>query len=326
MICLDLFCGAGLFSYVAKSLGMEVIGFESNPNLGFFHSLNFDSDSLVLSDIRDVDFSQYRGINHVHASPPCQAFSLASTPSQKKSRLSERDLIFEFVRAVIESNPSTISLEQVPSFVHTLEFNKALDILSSEGFVFDYRILNSSFCGDPQNRKRLILRASKDERFLSPSFGTFFPSVFGPSFFDWGLPFNFPTRSWYEAVSDLFDFLPITSFAPWQLRFISGDRYLSSVLDGSSPYLISRAGSRRLSCISSSSPAPTLRALGHSRHYRQWDYFYKSTLLKGTPRSFARLQSLPDSFLLPEDPVLSVFGLGNGIPFYLARTLLYPFF
>jgi DNA (cytosine-5)-methyltransferase 1 len=62
------------------------------------------------SDVRDVDFNRYRGIDLVAGGAPCQPFSHGG---KRQGRSDERDMLPEFIRAVRETRPRAFILENV---------------------------------------------------------------------------------------------------------------------------------------------------------------------------------------------------------------------
>jgi len=79
--------------------------------------------SVEPTDVRDVDFTRFEGIDLVSGGPPCQPFSIGG---KHRGRTDQRNLFPEVVRAVRQSAPRAILIENVkgltrPAFANFLE-------------------------------------------------------------------------------------------------------------------------------------------------------------------------------------------------------------
>ncbi len=74
-----------------------------------------------------------------------------------------KNLLTEFGRLVIAIRPAYILVENVPGLKGRGEavFKKFIDQLSINGYMFAYRVVNAKDYGVPQNRKRLVIVASR---------------------------------------------------------------------------------------------------------------------------------------------------------------------
>jgi site-specific DNA-cytosine methylase len=66
-------------------------------------------------------------LGHMAMSPPCQGFSTANT--KKKANDPRNDLCFEAARLIVECQPQTIFLENVPMFRKSKQFEMFQDLL-----------------------------------------------------------------------------------------------------------------------------------------------------------------------------------------------------
>jgi site-specific DNA-cytosine methylase len=312
----SLFSGFGLDAIGASKAGFEVVGgIESDFQLAEIATQNLAHPTLV-QDVRNQNFKHWQGIDHVHGSPPCQVFSRASGRYAKRKREDERGLVWEFYRAIQEIQPTSFSLEQVPGFKNTQDFLLLVSSLGEQYWI-SWKVVRASNYGVPQDRDRLFIRGTKEEKHLSNSYQqqSLFPSD------DRQISFqdkNLASSTWYDAIADLIPCLPTTQFAQWQLQ------HLPTPLPN--PCLVSRVGSRNGAKIRSKDRyAPTIRALGHSNHWRQLDIWVGNSVKVATPRCFARWQSVPDWFQLPDVSWLACKGIGNGVPCLLQEAMVKRF-
>ncbi len=175
---LDLFCGAGGFSY----------GMDKNPHFQTIVALDIDEKAaetfkknmpqaeVLVGDITDVsvrekviDLSQKAGINMVIGGPPCQGYSMKG----KKLGLKDpRNFLFrEYLNLVRELQPKVFVIENVKGLLLASngwfkeEILKAIEEL---GYVVEYGVLNAEDFGVPQSRERTIFICSKDRRITLP--------------------------------------------------------------------------------------------------------------------------------------------------------------
>jgi len=114
----------------------------------------------IVGDIRDID--RLPAADVVCAGFPCQDLSQAGRTAGISGRNS--GLVSEVFRLLDESDPEWVLLENVP-FMLRLERGRAMRYLtgelSSRGYTWAYRIVDSRSFGLPQRRKRVVLLASR---------------------------------------------------------------------------------------------------------------------------------------------------------------------
>ena len=93
---------------------------------------------------------------------PCQTFS---TYNQKVEKADYEDqhwwLLSEFSRLVKGLSPEIVTMENVPGLVEYEIFDEFVAELEEEGYEISYQVVNCSDYGIPQQRRRLVLLASK---------------------------------------------------------------------------------------------------------------------------------------------------------------------
>lgn len=174
----DLFCGAGGLTCGLREAGINVkAGFDIDPSCKFAYEHNNPSATFILKSVSDVtedDLAPYfsEGYSLLSGCAPCQTFS-AINPGVDSN--DERWwLLDEFARLVSCVRPDFVTMENVPGLMKHTVFKNFIKKLQEEGYGYDYKVINCSDYGIPQNRRRLVLVAAKDDRILFPD-----PSALG---------------------------------------------------------------------------------------------------------------------------------------------------
>lgn len=114
----------------------------------------------IVGDIKEID--RLPAVDLVCAGFPCQDLSQAGRTAGISGRNS--GLVSEVFRLLESSDPEWVLLENVP-FMLRLERGRAMryltDELSSRGYTWAFRIVDTRSFGLPQRRKRVVLLASR---------------------------------------------------------------------------------------------------------------------------------------------------------------------
>lgn len=155
----SLFSGIEAASVAWQELGWTPVAFsEINPFACKVLAARFP-DVPNLGDINDIDWSEYAGtVDLVIGGSPCQSFSVAGR------RLGLDDdrgrLMFEYIRAIRDLNPSWFIWENVPG-VLSQDNGRAFDTFRWEleklGYAMCWRTLDAQFFGVAQRRRRVFL-------------------------------------------------------------------------------------------------------------------------------------------------------------------------
>ena len=184
-IAIDLFSGCG-----GMSLGLEASGFdiaaavEYDPIHTLVHHFNFPYGVSICQDISLLKSSELlqvlkdrgysRDVDLIAGGPPCQGFSHIGKRQLDDPRNS---LVFEYVRFIKDINPKYFIFENVPGIAsgkHKQFLDELVVELERLGYNIEkpIQILDASFYGAPQTRKRLILIGSRSDveraRYPSP--------------------------------------------------------------------------------------------------------------------------------------------------------------
>lgn len=167
---IDLFCGIGGLSHgfvkenfnVAAGIDIDETckySFETNNNAIFI--------SKSISDISKKEINELFGnaqYKILVGCAPCQPFSSYTFKGGEKKDNKKWKLLYEFARLVKETEPDVISMENVSQLINFKKapvFKDFLNELHKLGYFIYYEVVNCPDYGIPQNRKRLVLLASK---------------------------------------------------------------------------------------------------------------------------------------------------------------------
>lgn len=166
---LDLFCGVGGLTYGVQKSGINVVaGFDFEQSCQFSYEANNDS-IFVHKDIKELQdgellayYPEDTDVKILMGCAPCQPFSSYSH-RYKGSSASEGklDLLDYFGKQICQVKPDIVSMENVPQLAKEEIFERFLKLLDEEGYKTTWKIAFAPAYGIPQNRKRLLLLASK---------------------------------------------------------------------------------------------------------------------------------------------------------------------
>jgi DNA (cytosine-5)-methyltransferase 1 len=162
----DLFCGAGGLAYGLQKSGIDVkLGIDIEAACKYPFEANNKAKFLLKSvvDIKKEELEQYysrEGDYRLLAGcAPCQTFS---TYNAKACSTDNRWwLLLQFSRLVKETIPDLVTMENVPGLEKQEVFFEFVSDLKAKGYDVYHKVVNSADYGLPQNRKRLVLLASK---------------------------------------------------------------------------------------------------------------------------------------------------------------------
>lgn len=175
---IDLFCGVGGLTHGFRHEKFKVVaGFDIDKSCKYAFEKNNQSTFFT----EDLNILPSSFINNLYppdttrilvGCAPCQAFS---TYSQKYKDNDKWRMLYTFGRIINDIKPEIVSMENVPN-LKNYNNGKVLDdfvsILENNNYYINWKIVDSSKYGVPQNRKRLILLASQFEKidFIKPTY------------------------------------------------------------------------------------------------------------------------------------------------------------
>lgn len=175
---LDLFCGAGGFSYgMHKNKHfITVVALDFNEQAANTFKRNMPFTDVLIGDIREssirnrvLKVAKEKKVNMIIGGPPCQGFSL------KGKKLGLKDprnyLFLEYLKFVKELEPEIFVIENVKSLLTTADGwfkTEILDYIHKLDYCVDYGVLNAKRFGVPQTRERAIFICSKTRTVTLP--------------------------------------------------------------------------------------------------------------------------------------------------------------
>jgi len=187
----DLFCGIGGLTHGLKLAGIDVVaGFDIDPSCRYAYEENNDA-IFVEGDIAtvsadtisecyvDEDDGDVNIIRILVGCAPCQPFSKYTMRYRKDAELidgkknhAKWGLVESFAEKISSILPDVISMENVPELINTDVFEFFVETLETLKYHVSYSV---AFCPDygvPQNRKRLVLLASRlgEIRLIEPEY------------------------------------------------------------------------------------------------------------------------------------------------------------
>lgn len=167
MAAVDLFCGAGGLTRGLIDAGIPVVsGYDFDGDCGYAYERNNRPARFVKADISEVDSELIRRdfsgakTKILVGCAPCQPFS-TYTHSRRSQTDNRWPLLLEFGRIVKDVLPDIVSMENVPGLQNQDIYREFTDLLNDCGYFVSAQIVSCSKIGVPQNRKRLVLLASR---------------------------------------------------------------------------------------------------------------------------------------------------------------------
>jgi DNA (cytosine-5)-methyltransferase 1/site-specific DNA-methyltransferase (adenine-specific) len=340
---LDLFCGAGGFSY----------GMDKNPHFHTVVALDFDEKAaetfkmnmpqaeVLVGDITDAsvkqkvtELSKRAGVNMIIGGPPCQGYSMKG----KKLGLKDpRNFLFrEYLNLVKELKPELFVIENVKGLLLASngwfkeEILKAIEEL---GYVVEYGVLNAADFGVPQARERAIFICSKGKKIFLPKSGnekhtTVRDAISDLSYLESGEG-DFEQDYSTEALSEYQKLMRKGSkklynhkasnhkqVAIEKLKLIppeQGKEFLPSEMHGNQKFKTTW-GRLKWDDVS---PTIDTRFDASSNGTNNHPYLNRAI----TPREAARIQSFDDNFIFYGSKVYVRRQIGNAVPPLLAKAI-----
>lgn len=325
---IDLFAGAGGLSLGLHEAGWNVLtAIEVDGWAVATYKENFSSTDVICSDVRAIDFTQFRGIDLLAGGPPCQPFSVAG---KQLAKADARDMVPEFIRAVKEIRPKAFVMENVSGLQtakHLYYSQWVFRQFRELGYSVYVSILDAASYGVPQHRDRIF--------FIGLPEGTQF--TFPEKTHGLGTPR--PYIASRQVLADVPDSGALDAIASSDEPNTAIVTYAKNPVLRPSPWagMLVNGGGRP---INLDEPSPTIPATagGNRTHIVDFDgvllEYHRYLMNGGKPRSgrvegvrrltmreSARLQSFPDSFVFKGPKTAQYRQVGNAVPPLMAKAV-----
>ncbi|WP_115668552.1 DNA cytosine methyltransferase [Ciceribacter selenitireducens] len=171
--CIDLFCGAGGLTHGLQAKGVNVVaGVDVDENCR--HPFEVNNNAIfLLKDVQHLRSEELRTLfgsarfKILAGCAPCQPFSTyaqrydtAGTPRWA--------LLYHFGRLIRELEPDVVTMENVPTVAKHKVFSDFVNALEETGYVVHTEVVDCRAYGLPQNRRRMVLLASRFGKITIP--------------------------------------------------------------------------------------------------------------------------------------------------------------
>jgi len=166
----DLFAGCGGLSLGFQNSGFNMVAAFDNWDFAIkVYGENFSHPiyKMDLSDAGCIDFIRKLNPEIIIGGPPCQDFSSAG---KRDETLGRADLTLHFADIVTKISPQWFVMENVERIIKSNILSETIKVLKKSDYGITTEIINASYCGVPQSRKRFFMIGRKDvsDNFISP--------------------------------------------------------------------------------------------------------------------------------------------------------------
>lgn len=328
-----LFAGCGGLDLGFSQNGFDVVwANEYDGSIAPTYRRNFPDTEFDGRSITDIASSDIPDVDGMIGGPPCQSWSLAG--AMRGMSDPRGGLFLEYIRVLRDKRPSFFVAENVKGMLsssHRRAFAEIVERFKEIGYSIEWRLLNASSYGVPQDRERVFIVGVRTD--VATTFS--FPE-----------PTHASARELAAPTLSLSQLLPFTSLRaaigdlPEPSPALEGNRTHGLTLEvpnheymtgGFSPRYLSRnrrrgwdepsftiqAGGRHAPLHPSS---PEMRKVGVD----EFDFATRSrdTVRRLSVRECARIQTFPDDFVFIYDNVSQGYKMiGNAVPVRLASAI-----
>jgi len=167
VLAVDIFCGIGGLTHGLIKAGIPVIGgIDSDETCKYAYETN-NNALFIKSDVRNLKAADVKSLlgkadfNVLVGCAPCQCFSRHTQKLKNRNKDEKWKLLDSFSSLISGVLPDVVSMENVAEIQKHRIFKDFVKELRSLGYYVFWEVIYCPNYGIPQNRRRLVLLASK---------------------------------------------------------------------------------------------------------------------------------------------------------------------
>lgn len=176
---IDLFCGVGGLTHGLRLAGLNIIaGIDLDSSCQYAYEHNNPNAQFISTDVSSLSPEEVaalypeKGFRILVGCAPCQPFSKYTKRYRKGEQNGGREndewqhdnkwkLLYSFADIIRHVLPDIVSMENVPQLAHERVFADFHNVLTKLDYTVSYSVVYCPEYGVPQNRRRLVLLASR---------------------------------------------------------------------------------------------------------------------------------------------------------------------
>lgn len=328
---LELFCGGGLGAIGFKAAGYDIVkalDFDKNAVKAYRHNFG---DHVEQADISAVEIGSLPDADVIFGGPPCQDYSVAG--SGKGAEGERGKLVFRYIDIIAEKQPKAFVFENVKGLIgkkHRHTFDALLTKFNEIGYEVTWKLINAWDYGVAQKRERVFIVGIRKDlgftyAFPKPLEGDYRTTVLRDAIGD--LPE--PSDRRYTKVSPSKHDMPnemdkpcktiVASTTGGKNAYYPDNHSEKHYWTPKSEYTYGQAN-RVQSMDKPSNTIPAHHNSGQPIHPLEAPRRF-------TVREALRIQSVPDSYVIPDDISLSAQyrivgnGIASRVAWYVGKAL-----
>ena len=289
----------GVFEQGVVANGINLLwGVEINPRVAEVYKLNYPNSQMIVGDACEIDFTILPRPDFLHASPSCRHFSGLNNKKEAAKDIAVAEAVS---RAIAHFKPDIFTLENVTQYKDSQSWKIIKRQLEDLGYKVSTQIVKMRFWGVPHKRRnRFIVIATLNH-----------PEI--------KLIATNRTNRWYELIEDLIPNLKPSELTNTQIKHLTA-KTKAAIANKETVLLKRNQIWSRTGCAFASEPycwTPTA-TLGTDHKNKNRGLFADLVTPDGIfsldPRCLARIQTIPDSYILPDRVAEAVLVVGDSIP------------
>ncbi|MEC1690336.1 DNA cytosine methyltransferase [Bacillus mojavensis] len=155
---LELFCGGGLGAIGFKAAGYDIVkalDFDKNAVKAYRHNFG---DYVEQADINAVDIESLPNTDVIFGGPPCQDFSVAGKGAGADGERGK--LVWRYLEIIAEKQPKAFVFENVKGLItkrHRPTFDALIEKFNEIGYEISWRVMSAWDYGVAQKRERVFI-------------------------------------------------------------------------------------------------------------------------------------------------------------------------